>query len=89
MLLFLVEVLSLLLGFPGGVSGKQPMYQCRRHETFDPGGLWSTRVAQSRKQLKRPQTHTSLLSSKDRLRDPGSFHLEGASSFGFKVIVRS
>ena len=38
MLMFLVEVLSLLLGFPGGASGKELTYQCWRCETFHPGG---------------------------------------------------
>ena len=30
---FLCTLLSFLLGFPGGTSGKEPACQCRRHET--------------------------------------------------------
>ena len=34
----LLEIANLLMGFPGGITGKEPVYQCRRlkRPAFDP-----------------------------------------------------
>ena len=64
--------LGLLLGFPGGTSGKEPTCQCRRHETQ------ILSLYQKDPLEKEMATHTSILACKNPMtEEPGELQSIG------------
>ena len=70
-------ILKYAVGFPGGVSGKEPACQCRRHETQVRSLGWEDPLE------KDVATHSSVLA----WRSQGQRSLVGCSPSGHKELA--